>query len=164
MAIDIVKGSHKGFFPSKVAAANGNSAHIYNVVLSANHDNGELIKRNTTWAAFDQFGESSTAVAAADFTGNVLGASQSNPGYWYVQVLTVANDVVVVYNSPVSEYGERDLQDEKLFYNKTGDVVQGISLMRGDILELSANAFSGTVAANAAVTYDKTNKVYAIGS
>ena len=162
MAIDIVKGSHKGFFPSLVASANGNYAHVYNITLANAHDNGELVKRNTTWASFDNYGESSTTVAASDFTGVVLGASQSHPGYWYVEVLTVADDVVALYNSPVSEYPERDLQDEKLFYNPAGEVAQGFTLMRGDVLELSANAFSGTLAANASVTYDATNKVYAI--
>jgi len=162
MAIDIRTGSHKAVFPAKVNSAMKQGGHIFNVVLAADHDNGDLVKRNTAWAAFDQYAESATAVAAADFTGIVQGESTSHPGYWFVEVLTAADDVVLVYNSPISPYAERKLQDEQLFYNEQGDVVQGITLTRGDLIEVSANGFSGTLAAGADVTYDATNKVFAI--
>lgn len=162
MAIDITKGSHKAVFLSKVNSAMGNGGHIYNVAITQNRDNGELVIRNTRWTDFDRYTESSTAIKAADFTGLIQGQSTSNPGYWYVEVTSVATNVVLLYNSPVSEYGERDLQDEKLFYNKSGATCQGLELSVGDVIELSANAFSGTIAAGSAVTYDAANKVYAI--
>ena len=160
--IDLSKNLHKAIFPSKVNSAMEQGGHIYNVTLTNDHDNGDLIKRDTTWVGFDRFGESSTAVAAADFTGVVLGESTSNPGYWFVQVLTVADDVVLVYNSPISPYPQRELQDEKLFVNEAGDTAQGFELSRGDVFEVSANGFSGTLAANAAVTFDAATKKYAI--
>lgn len=160
--IDLSKNFHKAIFPSKVNSAMEQGGHIYNVTLINDHDNGDLVKRETTWVGFDRFNESATPVDASEFTGIVLGESTSNPGYWFVQVLTVADDVVLVYNSPISPYPQRELQDEKLFVNKTGDTVQGFELSRGDVFEVSANGFSGTLAVNAPVTFDATTKKYAI--
>jgi len=40
-----------------------------------------------------------------------------------------------------------------LFYNASGDVVQGAVLVVGDVIALSANAFTGTVAGGKTVKY-----------
>lgn len=70
----------------------------------------------------------------------------------------------MVYNAPVSPYSEKDLQDESLFYNAEGDVVQGLSLIKGDIIELSANAFSSTPIEDKTVTYNATTNKYVVAS
>ena len=64
-----------------------------------------------------------------------------------------SDEVLYLYNSPVSEYSERDLQDESLFYNAQGDVVQGAPLLIGDLFSLSENAFVGTPAAGKTAEY-----------
>lgn len=170
MAIDITKGSHKVAFMSKIAAAENGTPHIYNVTLAADHDNGELVVRNTeSWNSFDNYDENEDGEIT--FTGVIRGLG-ANGGY-YVEVLTASaaqeasgtaypEDLCLVYNSPVSEYAERDLQDESLFYNEEGDVVQGINLIRGDIIELSSDAFTGTIATDASVSYDASTKKYVI--
>lgn len=159
MAIDIRKGSHKVAFLSKVAASNVGSPHVFNITLENDHDNGDLVVRDVTaWESFDNYAEDTSGTIT--FSGVIRGKG-ANGGY-YVEVLSVSADVVLVYNSPVSPYPEKELQDESLFYNEDGDVVQGISLIRGDIVELSANAFTGTIVDGATVVYNSSTKKYDI--
>jgi hypothetical protein len=104
-----------------------------------------------------------TGVAKEEFNvGNMLPIGQGANGGYYVEVLSVSQDVLFVYNSPVSEYAERELQDESLFHNKAGETVQGIPLERGDIIELSAVAFTGTISDDASVSYDKSTEKYIV--
>lgn len=168
--IDITKGTHKVFFPSKLFAVE--NGHIFNITLAANHDNGEIVVRDTSsWNSFDNYDENEDGVIT--MTGVIRGQG-ANGGY-YVEVLTAeaaqdstsgtatyANDLVLVYNSPVSEYSERELQDEALFYNAAGEVAQGFTLQRGDIFEISSDAFTGTIADDALVEYDAATKKYVI--
>lgn len=157
MAIDLTKGSRQVAFMSKVFAVE--NGHIYNLTVAKDRDNGQLAVRDvTSWNSFDNYDEDTAGTIT--FSGVIRGQG-ANGGY-YVEVLSVSQDVLFVYNSPVSEYAERELQDESLFYNKAGDVVQGIPLERGDIIELSANAFTGTIADDAAVTYDASTDKYVI--
>ena len=157
MAVDIQKGSHKVAFLSKVFAAE--NGHIFNMTLGANHDNGDLIVRDvTSWNSFDNYDEDTAGTIT--FSGVIRGQG-ANGGY-YVEVLSVSQDVLFVYNSPIGPYPERELRDESLFYNAQGDVVQGIPLQRGDIIELSADAFTGTIADDAAVVYTAATNTYDI--
>ncbi len=157
MAIDITKGSHKVAFMSKVFAVE--NGHIFNVTLGAAHDNGDLIVRDvTSWNSFDNYDEDTAGTIT--FSGIVRG--QGANGGWYVEVLSVSQDVLFAYNAPISPYPEREFQDESLFYNAQGDVVQGIPLERGDIIELSEDAFTGTIAVDAAVTYTAATNKYTI--
>lgn len=157
MAVDITKGTHKKAFMSKVFAVE--NGHIFNVTLGAAHDNGDLIVRDvTSWNSFDNYDEDTAGTIT--FSGVVRG--QGANGGWYVEVLSVSQDVLFAYNSPVMPYPEREFQDEALFYNAIGDVVQGIPLERGDIIELSEDAFTGTIAVDAAVTYTAATNKYTI--
>lgn len=157
MAIDITKGSRQTFFPSKVFAVE--NGHVFNMTLAKDRANGELAVRDvTTWNSFDNYNEDTSGTI--EFSGAIRG--QAANGKYYVEVYSVSQDVVVIYNSPVSEYSEREFQDENLFYNKAGEVAQGIPLQRGDIFELSANAFTGTIAEDATVSYDAATEKYVI--
>lgn len=158
MAIDLTKGSHVVSFPSKVASMMGQYSHVYNIVLDANTDNGMLAGRGD-YVSFDQYEADDPS---DDFGGRIN--EQAANGNWYVEVtaLPVDEEVLVIYNSAISPYAERDLQDEALFYNAAGDVAQGAVLCIGDVIELSANAFTGTIAAGAAVTFDASTKKYVI--
>ena len=158
MAIDITKGSHKVAFPSKVASAQSGSPHVYNITLDADHDNGDLVIRDTaSWNSFDNYDEGTGTLT---FSGII----REDKGVFYVEVVSAGADVVMVYNAPVSPYSEKDLQDESLFYNAEGDVVQGLSLIKGDIIELSADAFSSTPVEDKTVTYNATTNKYVVAS
>ena len=146
--IDIQYGSHMAFFPAKVASAMGTYGHVYNIVLSANTDNGVLAGRG----AYSHFDNYAQAAAPNGFAGKIIDTAPN--GNYYVEVTELGDgETLVLYNAPTSEYAERDLQQESLFYNKTGDVVQGMPLKVGDWLELSKEAFVGTPVLNKAGTF-----------
>lgn len=159
MAIDIVKGVHGVAFPSKVLSAMGGK-HIFNITLTANHDNGELVGRGT-WNSIDNYNEAAVG-ATNDFRGVIQEPLIDDPeNQFYVEV-TADTDLLFVYNSPVSPYPEQELSDESLFYNKAGDTAKGYSLSKGDIILISKPLFNGTPAVGAALTYK--NGKYVVGS
>ena len=155
MAIDLVKNNKHGIvFPNKIAAASG-SPHQFNITLAADHDNGELILRGG-WHSFDNYDEDENGTV--DFEGVIR--EPSAEGGWYVEV-TKATDALLVYNTPVSPYPERELRDEGLFYNAEGDTVRVYSLIVGDIFSVQ-NIFDGTPEAGASVTF--ADGKYVVGS
>ena len=158
MAIDIVKGSHNVAFPSKVQSALG-GGHEFNIELSANHDNGTLVARGEM-VSFDLYAE--VAVGGTnDFAGKIVWPDVAIKDQWYVEV-TADTDLLFVYNSPVSEYPQRELQDESLFYIKAGDPARAYSLHKGDIVSLSKSAFNGTPVKGKTLTY--ANGKYVVGA
>lgn len=147
--IDIVKNKHVESFPTLISSMMGTYHRVYNIVLTADTDNGMLSLRGN-YVSFDNYEQA--AVTDDDVTVAVreLGAD----GLWIVEVVALPEDeVLYLYNSPVSEYEERDLQDPSLFYNKSGDVVQGAPLLIGDLFSLSDKAFKGTIAAGKTANY-----------
>ena len=157
MALDIRKGAHVVSFPSKIASACGQYGHIFNTVVTDDAiDNGALCAKGA-YAAFDQY-EQDPLESGDTVTGEIL--DQDANGCWYVEFKGLPDKVVLyMYNSPVSEYAERDLQQESLFYNVKGDVVQGMMLMVTDVAEYSVDAFEGTPVKGKAVEYNPdTNK------
>lgn len=157
MAIDFTKNAtHNIAFPSFVASAMGQYGHVINLVMQADTDNGTLAMKGN-YVSFEQYEQA--AVTANSVKGIIREASAE--GGWYVEFTDLpADPVFFVYNSPVSPYPEVELRDEALFYNASGDVTQGMELHLGDIVSLSDSAFTGTPAANTAVTY--TNGKYVI--
>ena len=149
MAIDITKGSHISSFPTYVSAMQHTYKRVYNILLGANTDNGALCARGA-YASFDNYLQATVSDNAVTVNINDLGAD----GRWIVEVAVLpSTEVLYLYNSPVSEYAERDLQDESLFYNEKGDVVQGAPLLIGDLFSLSENAFTGTPASGKTAKY-----------
>ena len=148
MVVDIVKGSHISGWPTKVASMMGQYAHVYNIVLQADTDNGEICKRGS-YVSFDQYEQDD--VAANSVKGIIR--EKLADGTWLVEFTNLLAEALFIYNSPVSEYSERDLQAESLMYNKAGEVAQGATLVVGDMISLSDVAFTGTPAVNAVVTY-----------
>lgn len=149
MVVDITKGTHIKSFPNKVASMMGNYAHVYNLVLTANTDNGTLASRGD-YQSFDQYEQAAVTANAVEGVIRELMAD----GTWLVEVTKLpATEVLYVYNSPVSEYSEKEFQDESLMYNKAGEVAQGATLILGDMFTLSDVAFTGTPAAGKTVKY-----------
>ena len=149
MYVDITKGSHIKSFPNKIASMMGQYGHVYNIVLQANTDNGTLCSRGD-YVSFDQYEQDAVAANAVEVTIRELMAD----GTRLVEVTKLpATEVLYVYNSPVSEYNEREFNDEQLMYNKAGEVAQGATLILGDMFTLSDNAFTGTIADGAVAKY-----------
>ena len=156
MVVDITKGTHIKSFPNKIASMMGTFGHVYNLVLQANADNGTLSSRGS-YVSFDQYEQD--AVGSGDVEVTVR--EKNADGTWLVEVTKLpATEVLYVYNSPVSEYNEKEFQDEALMYNKAGEVAQGATLILGDMFSLSDIAFTGTIAVGAVATY--TSGKYAI--
>ena len=149
MVVDITKGSHIKSFPNKVASMMGQYGHVYNLVLQANTDNGTLASRGD-YVSFDQYEQD-------DVTANAVEGiirEQMADGTWLVEVTKLpATEVLYVYNSPVSEYPQKEFQDESLMYNKAGEVAQGATLIIGDMFTLSDVAFTGSPVAGKTVKY-----------
>lgn len=149
MYVDIQKGTHIKSFPNKIASMMNQYGHVYNLVLTADTDNGTLATRGD-YVSFDQYEQD--AVTANDVEVTVR--EQMADGTWLVEVTKLpAAEVLYVYNSPVSEYNEREFQDEELMYNKAGEVAQGATLIIGDMYTLSDSAFTGTIAEDAVAKY-----------
>lgn len=149
MVVDIKKGSHISSFPSKIASMMGQYGHVFNIVLSSDTDNGVLVGKGD-YISFDQYEDDVVTANAVEGEIRELMAD----GRWLVEITKLpATTVLYVYNSPVSEYNEREFNDESLMYNKAGEVAQGATLILGDMFTLSDAAFTGTPAAGKTVKY-----------
>ena len=149
MYVDITKGNHVKSFPTKIASMMGQYGHVYNVVLQNNTDNGTLVGRGD-YVSFDQYEDDALAANAVEGAIRELGAD----GNWIVEFTKLpATEVLYIYNSPVSEYNEKEFQDEALMYNKAGEVAQGATVIIGDYASYSDLAFTGTPAAGKSVKY-----------
>lgn len=150
MAIDVRKGSHVSSFPTLISSMMNTYKRVYNIVLTADTDNGMLAARGN-YVSFDNYQQAAVTNDAVTVAVRELGAD----GLWICEVTVLPDtEVLYLYNSPVSEYPEREFQDESLFYNKSGDVVQGAPLLIGDLFSLSDAAFTGTVAAGATAKFN----------
>lgn len=148
MIIDITKGSHISTFPTKVASMMGQYSHVYNLVLTADTDNGTLAGRGE-YVDYDQYEQ---ADVANGFKGFIRGLASD--GRYEIEVSELpSSEVLYVYNSAVSEYSQAEFQDETLFYNPEGDVAQGAVLCIGDVFNISKNGFTGTPEAGKEVTF-----------
>ena len=149
MYVDIVTNKHVSSFPTKIASMMGQYGHVYNIQLQANTDNGTLVSRGD-YVSFDQYEDDVVTANAVEGIIRELGAD----GRWIVEITKLpATEVLYIYNSPVSEYTEKEFQDEALMYNKAGEVAQGATLIIGDLASYSDLAFTGSPVAGKAVKY-----------
>lgn len=161
MVVDMTLGSHKRAFLSNVASANAGSPHVFNILISAGHDNGDLVGRSVQWATgeFDVYNEA--ALGDSAFAGMIQG--QDGNGDWIIDVTAVDGKTFLLYNSAISPYPEKKLQDERIMYNKAATVVSGYQLIVGDEFAVSENGFSGKApAAGKTVTFDASTKKYVV--
>lgn len=155
--IDVSTNKHTVAFAAKVASASG-SPHQFNMIISADTDNGALCTLGD-YVAFDTF---NAAAAPATFAGKIL--EKTPNGNWWIMV-TKAAGAIFLYNTPKSPYPERDLRDEHLFYNGRDEgAVRGYTLIDTDIIEISAEGFSGTPVAGKVVSYENGKYKVAAGS
>lgn len=140
-----ITATHNEAFPSKLLAANGGE-HIFDVLLTANHDNGVIVGRGN----YVKLGTYQETTAPANFAGIIR--EQAANGNWYVEV-TVPDGALWILMPEISPYEISQLQNPKAWYNAAGDTVKGYELHKGDIFEMSAEGFNGTPAVNATVTF-----------
>lgn len=131
--------------PAKVLAQNY-GAHIYNIQLTADCDNGAIVKRGN-WLSLDLYEET-----AASTMKGVIRQKATN-GNWYVEITENPDHELFVYQVPmIAEEYSNAFKKISNFYNAAGDVVRAYDLVVGDIVELSELGFEGTPVAGKAVT------------
>ena len=138
MTIGYSIAKHAVANPSNVLAAEGGE-HIYNIKLSSDTDNGNLIAVDfTNWISFDLFGEA----AVTKFEGTIV---QKMPnGNWLVLV-TDPGDACLVYQAPIAaEEWTNSWKRESNMYNAKDSIVRCYKLHEGDRFEVSALGFTGT--------------------
>jgi len=136
--------THNEAFPSRLLAANG-GGHIFDIELTADHDNGELVGRGD----YIKLGTYKEA-AAPTFAGKIV--EQAANGNWYVEV-TAATEALWILMPEITPYDIPQTENPKAWVNKTGDVVKGYSLVKGDIFEMSVEGFQGTPAVGKTVSF-----------
>lgn len=136
MSVNWTVGEHATALPSNVLAQEY-GAHIFNIKLTADCDNGNLVAAGD-WEEFDVFAEA----AATTFAGKIV--EKMPNGNWLVLV-TDPGDALLVYQKPLTPYeSPRELTYESAFYNKAGDIVRAYELRKWDRFEVSDLAFDGT--------------------
>lgn len=136
MAIKYTVEEHAVAFVTKMLASTYGK-HIYNIELTADRDNGNVVAKGD-FIELDLYKDK----ASTDVAGVIL--DQAANGNWYVEV-TEPGDGLLVYQVPLNYHeSPRDLSSIKTFYNEKGDVVRGYEMAKGDVIELSAKAFDGT--------------------
>lgn len=137
--------THNEAFPSRLLAANG-GGHIFDIELTADHDNGVLVGRGD----YIKLGTYKEA-AAPTFAGKIV--EQAANGNWYVEV-TDATEALWILMPEISPYEAiPQTLDPKAWVNKKGDVVKGYSLVKGDIFEMSVEGFQGEPAVGKIVSF-----------
>lgn len=138
--------THNEAFPSKLLAASG-GGHIYDIQLTADHDNGVLVGRGS----YIKLGTYQETTAPNTFAGIIR--EQAANGNWYVEV-TAATEALWILMPEISPYEAiPETVNPKAWVNKAGDTVKGYSLTKGDIFEMSAEGFTGIPAVNKSVTF-----------
>lgn len=138
--------THNEAFPSKLLAASG-GGHIYDIQLTADHDNGVLVGRGN----YIKLGTYQETTAPNTFAGIIR--EQAANGNWYVEV-TAATEALWILMPEISPYEAiPETVNPKAWVNKAGDTVKGYSLTKGDIFEMSAEGFQGTPAVGKAVSF-----------
>ena len=136
--------SHIVAFPSKLIAQTG-GAHIYNIMLNADRDNGTLVGRGE-FVETDLYAEA----AVPKFTGRINEVAEN--GNYRIEV-TAATDALFVYMpATIAEDWTNDFMKESNFFNGANTAVRAYSLVPGDVFEVSADAFDGTPVAGATVS------------
>ena len=115
--------THAIAYPSKTLCANGGS-HIFNVELGAACDNGAIVKRGA-FIDLDLYEEDT--------------ANDDHELFVYMPAF-------------IAEDYTKSFKNEKRFFNAAGDVVRGYDLAVGDVVEVSAEGFTGTPEAGKEVT------------
>ena len=140
--IQMTIAKHAVAFPSKVLARDGGK-HIYNIQLA---EAADKFVDNGWFVSKDKFIELDlySAKAPTSFEGKVVGKAAN--GNFYVEVLT-PGDALFVYQVPmIEETYNNTFKKESNYTNAPTQVVRSYELAVGDVVEISADGFSGDIA------------------
>ena len=140
--IQMTIAKHAVAFPSKVLARDGGK-HIYNIQLAEASDkfvdNGWFVGKGD-FVELDLY----KAVAPTTFDGKVVGIAAN--GNYYVEVVD-PGDALFVYQVPmIEETYNNTFKKESNYTNAPTQVVRSYELAVGDVVEISADGFSGDIA------------------
>lgn len=136
--------THAVAFPSKLVAQNGGE-HIYNIELTSDTDNGNLVAKGD-FIDLDLYKEA----AVTNFKG-VIQKQAANKN-WYVEVVEPGDALFVYMQAFIEEDWTNSFKKESNFYNATGETVRGYVLHVGDVFEVSELGFDGTPEAGKEIT------------
>ena len=140
--IQVNIAKHAVAFPSKVLASKGGK-HIYNIQLAEASDkfvdNGWFVGKGD-FVELDLY----KAAAPTSFEGTVVGVAAN--GNFYVEVKSAEN-ALFVYQAPmIEETYSNTFKKESNYTNAPTQVVRAYELAVGDVVEISADGFSGDIA------------------
>lgn len=134
MAIKYEIAKHATANPSNVLSGGTYGGHMFNVELTSDADNGNLIALGD-WKSLDLFAEA----AVTKFTGKVV--EKMGNGNYLVMV-TDPGDAVLVYNVPIgAEEWTNEFKKESNLYNPAGSIVRCYALAKYDRFEVSKEGF-----------------------
>ena len=140
--IQMTIAKHAVAFPSKVLARDGGK-HIYNIQLaeaaSAYVDNGWFVGKGD-FIELDLY----KAVTPTSFEGTVVGVAAN--GNFYVEVKSAENALFVYQVPMIEETYSNTFKKESNYTNAPTQVVRAYELAVGDVVEISADGFSGDIA------------------
>lgn len=145
MAIKFSIDKHHVVFPTKILAGNG-GAHIYNVVVDEDTDNGTIVGKGA-YVSFDQY---KAATAPTQYEAVIT--EKAADGNWYVEVVNPADALLIYEVEVIAENYDSRFTDIANFYNEAGKTVKAYALVKGDVYELSEDAFDKTPAVGAKIT------------
>ena len=140
--IQVNIAKHCVAFPSKVLARDGGK-HIFNIQLA---EAADKFVDNGWFVSKDKFIELDLykAKAPTTFEGKVVG--KANNGNFYVEVVN-PGDALFVYQVPmIEETYSNTFKKESNYTNAPTQVVRAYELAVGDVVEISADGFSGDIA------------------
>ena len=135
---------HAVAFPSKLLAQTYGK-HIYNIELTTDTDNGNLVAKGA-FIDLDTYKEA----AATTFEGVIQ--KQAANGNWYVEVTDPGDALFVYMQEFIAEEWTNKFKAISNFYNAAGEIVRGYELAVGDVFEVSAEGFTGTPEAGKTVS------------
>lgn len=124
---------HARALPSNVVSQRYGD-HIPSVRVATDTDNGNLIAVGA-WAGWDFFDEA----AVTTFTGEIIAQDKNGD---FVVLVRDPGDACFVYTKPLTPYETpEELLDERMFYNKAGDIVRAYVLTKFDRITVSSEGF-----------------------
>ena len=140
--IQVNIAKHAVAFPSKVLASKGGK-HIYNIQLAEASDkfvdNGWFVGKGD-FVELDLY----KAAAPTSFEGTVVGVAAN--GNFYVEVKSAENALFVYQVPMIEETYSNTFKKESNYTNAPTQVVRAYELAVGDVVEISADGFSGDIA------------------
>ena len=140
--IQMTIAKHAVAFPSKVLARDGGK-HIYNIQLA---EAADKFVDNGWFVSKDKFIELDLykAKAPTSFEGKVVGIAPN--GNFYVEVKSAENALFVYQVPMIEETYSNTFKKESNYTNAPTQVVRAYELAVGDVVEISADGFSGDIA------------------